>query len=211
MAKPKLIDPVQRTDEKQEKTEMEALDIKKAGGLSFKPIPPDRARVSRPFDGYPLGSKKFRFGKADTYTTYIVALNPTVSVPQDPANRKVKQKDGHMEQVQTTHSRVIRDRETRENIHVPFDREISVDDRIHQCAIVQSHNVRAQICFSLDAQKNRIEVDTRYLLLDMDQVGRLKRVFEQVVNPLIKMEREAAFISGESKEDTGGVEPITEE
>ena len=205
MARAKLIDPVAKG-----KTELGALDIKKAGGLTFKPIPPERARVSRPFDGYPLGSKKIKFGEIDTFTTYIVALNPTVQVVQDPSNRKVKTKEG-MVQVHNYHSRFVRDRETKSNTICMFDRDIEVDGRSYQCAIIPSHNVRAQVCFNYDAQKNRIVVDSRYLLLDSEQDSRLKRVFEQVINPNIKMEREAAFISGESKDDTGGVEPVTEE
>jgi hypothetical protein len=209
MAKAKLIDPVARTaGAQQEASELDALDIKNAGGLSFKPIPPERAKVSRPFDGYPL--KKITFGEVETYTTYIVALNPTVQVIQDPANKKVRTPQG-MVKVKNYHSRAIRDKETRDNILCMFDREIEVDGRVYQCAIIPSHNVRAQVCFFWDAKKNRIVVDNRYLLLDSDQDSRLKRVFEQVINPNIKMEREAAFISGESKEDTGGVEPLTEE
>ena len=202
-AKAKLVDPVAKSGEKQEAAELGALDIKKAGGLTFKPIPPERARVSRPFDGYPL--KKLKFGEVDTFTTYIVALNPTIQVVQDPSNRKVKTKTG-MKQVHNYHSRFIRDRETKSNTICMFDRDIEVDGRMYQCAIVPSHNVRAQICFAFDAQKNRIVVDNRYLLLDSEQDNRLKRVFEQVINPNIKMEREAAFISGESKEDAGEAE-----
>lgn len=211
MPRPKLIDPVQKAGTAQEEKELGALDIKKTGGLTFKPIPPERARVTRPFDGYPLGSKKIKFGLVDTFQTYIVALNPTVPIAQDPSNRKIKQKDGHMEQVRTAHSRVIRDRETKSNTICVFDRDIEVDGRMYQCAIIPSHNVRAQVCFNLDPNNGRIKVDSRYLLLDSEQVGRLKRVFEQVINPLVKMEREAAFISGESQTDTGEVEPITEE
>lgn len=203
--KEKLVDPVAENGQ-QEKAELDTLDIKK--GLTFKPIPPERARTSKPFDGYPLN--KLKFGKVNTFTTYIVALNPTVQVVQDPSNRKVKTKEG-MVQVRNYHSRAIRDRETRENIQVMFDRDIEVDGRVYQCAIIPSHNVRAQVCFNFDVQKNRIVVDSRYLLLDSEQDGRLKRVFEQVINPNIKMEREAAFISGESKEDTGGVELVSED
>jgi hypothetical protein len=203
MPRAKLVDPVAKTGGTQEKAELGALDIKKAGGLSFKPISPERTKTSRPFDGYPL--KKLKFGDVDTFTTYIVALNPTVQVAQDPSNRKVKTKSG-MVQVQNYHSRAIRDRETRENIICVFDRDIEVDGRVYQCAIIQSHNVRAQVCFNFDQQKKRIVVDSRYLLLDSEQDSRLKRVFEQVINPNIKTERESAFISGESKEDAGEAE-----
>jgi len=203
MARPKLIDPVAKEGGQQEKAELGTLDIKKAGGLTFKPIPPERAKVSKPFDGYPL--KKLKFGEVETFTTYIVALNPTVQVVQDPSNRKVKTQSG-MVQVHNYHSRAMRDKETRENVQVMFDRNIEVEGRVYQCAIIPSHNVRAQVCFNFDVQKNRIVVDSRYLLLDSDQDSRLKRVFEQVINPNIKMEREAAFIAGESKEDAGEAE-----
>ena len=203
MARPKLVDPVAKKDGPQEKAELGILDIKKAGGLTFKPIPPERAKVSKPFDGYPL--KKLKFGEVETFTTYIVALNPTVQVVQDPSNRKVKTQSG-MVQVHNYHSRAMRDKETRENVQVMFDQNIEVEGRVYQCAIIPSHNVRAQVCFNFDVQKNRIVVDSRYLLLDSDQDSRLKRVFEQVINPNIKMEREAAFIAGESKEDAGEAE-----
>jgi len=205
MPRANLVDPVAKGGEQQERSELGALDIKKVDGLTFKPIPPERARISKPFDGYPIGSKKLEFGKVDTFTTYIVALNPTIHVIQDPSNRKVKTKAG-MVQVHNYHSRVIRDRETKENILCMFDRDIEVDGRTYQCAIIPSHNVRAQVCFAYDPQKNRIVVDSRYLLLDSEQDSRLKRVFEQVINPNIRMEREAAFISGESKEDAGEAE-----
>ena len=212
MAKQKaeLTDPVETgANAEKERAELGALDIKtaKKGGLSFKPIPPDRARITRPFDGYPL--RKLEIGEIKTSPTFIIALNPTVPVFQDPSNRSVKTKAG-MEKIQTHHSRVIRDRETKENTIVVFDRIIEADGREFQCAIVPSHNVRAQICFLYNPQKNRIEVDRRYLLLDSEQDSRLKRVFEQVINPKLNMERDAAFISGESTEDKGEAEPVQE-
>lgn len=199
-----LKDPVERSAGKAaEKAELSALDIRNVDKeeLSFKPIPPERARITRPFDGYPL--KKFKHGQVETFTAFIVALNPTVPVIQDPANQK---------KFKTYHSRVIRDTETRENFIVMFDREIEIKGTVYQCAIVPSHNVRAQIVFKYDTTKKvpKIEVDRRYLLLDSDQDSRLKRVFEQVINPTIKMERDAAFITGESNTDTGEASHLEE-
>jgi hypothetical protein len=210
----KLTDPVETGKSARDDEELAALGIDKAGaaagdgeGLAFKPIPPERARITRPFDGYPL--KKFKFGEVETFTAFIVALNPTVPVPQDPANKKVRTKKG-MVQVNTYHSRVIRDRETKENEQVRFDREITIGGSKFLCAIVPSHNVRAQICFKHDPQKNRVEVDRRYMLLDSEQAGRLKKVFDQVINPKLNMERDAKFIAGESTEDGGEAEPVQE-
>ncbi|TSA53377.1 MAG: hypothetical protein D4R45_05670 [Planctomycetaceae bacterium] len=215
----KLTDPVEDGKVKKD-NDLQALDMSNAA-LSFKPIPPERARITRPFDGYPIGSRKVTIGtyknkkgKAQDLvipSTYIVALNPTVPVYQDPSNKKVKTKEG-MVQIKTVHARVIRDRELNENIHVPFDREMTIGEQTYQYAVVSAHNVRAQICFKYDTTKKvpKIEVDRRYLLLDSEQISRLKQVFEQVINPRLRMEREAAFITGESETDTGGVEPITE-
>ncbi len=210
MPRPKggLVDPVAFETPGEATVEAEAMDLRKAPSLSFKPIPPETARITRPFDGYPF--KRLIMGKVKTYEHCVVALNPTVPVPQDPANRRVKQKDGTLKRVETCHSRVIRDRENNENVHVPFDRAFEVDGRMYQCAIVESHNVRAQICFNYDAQKQRIVVDPRYLLLDVAQRNKLKDVFSQVINPLIKMEREAAFIAGESTTDVGGADLVSE-
>ncbi len=203
-----LKDPVDTGTEAEAAEETAAMDIRKAPGLTFKPIPPETARITRPFDGYPF--VKLKIGPISTYNHCIVALNPTVPLHQDPSNKKVKDGHGKMTQVRTFHSRVIRDRELNENVHIPFDREIEVDGKVFQCAIVASHNVRAQICFNYDPNKQRIVVDPRYLLLDVGQRNKLKDVFAQVINPNIKMEREAAFIAGESKEDVGGADLVPE-
>jgi hypothetical protein len=179
------------------------------GGLDFQPIPVAAARVSRPFDGYPM--KKVKIGGAGTYSAYVVALNPTVQVRQDPANTKVKQKDGTFEQVRNHHSRFIRDYETGDNNEVVFDRVVKIGGREFFCAIVPSHNVRAQLCFKYDNERKRVEVDADYLFLDTAQDKRLKRVFEQIINPKLQLEREASFISGESKEDDEEQKIMTEE
>lgn len=203
-----LVDPVEKGANPQEE-EMASLDMGKVSSVSFKPIPIDAARIRAPFDGYPL--KKFQFAGVTTYESFIVALNPTTPVPQDQANRKVRQADGTLKQVNSCHSRVIRDRETNDNMHVPFDRSIEVNGITYQCAIVPSHNVRAQICFAYDANKQRIVVDPRYMLLDIEQRNRLRTVFEQVINPNIKMEKEAAYIAGESSVETDGMAALPAE
>lgn len=182
--------------------------LKGISELNFQPIPVKAARISKPFDGYPM--KKVRIGEADTFLAFVVALNPTVPVRLDPANRKVKQKDGTFAQVKNTHARFIRDYEENENVEVVFDRIVEVGGKEYYCAIVPSHNVRAQLCYKYVEKNQRIEVDTNYLFLDTDQDQRLKRVFEQIINPKLRLEREASFISGESKEDPGP-QTMTEE
>jgi len=195
MAAPKKIDPVAGEGKLDEA-------LKGIGELNFQPIPLAAARVSRPFDGYPM--KKVTIGGAETYLAYVVALNPTVAVRLDPSNRKVKTKDGTFEQVKNTHARFVRDYEENENTEVVFDRIVEVGGKEFYCAIVPSHNVRAQLCFKYDDKGKRILVDSNYLFLDTAQDQRLKRVFEQIINPKLQLEREAAFIAGESTQDTGG-------
>ena len=179
------------------------------GGLDFQPIPVAAARVSRPFDGYPM--KKVKIGEAQTFAAYVVALNPAVPVRQDPANTKVKQKDGTFQQIKNHHSRFIRDYESGDNNEVVFDRVVEIGGREFFCAIVPSHNVRAQLCFKYDNERRRVEVDADYLFLDTAQDQRLKRVFEQIINPKLQLEREASFISGESNDDAGDEKTLTED
>jgi hypothetical protein len=45
----------------------------------------------------------------------------------------------------------------------------------------------------------------------VEQRNRLRTVYEQVINPNIKMEKEAAFIAGESQTDTGGTAELPPE
>jgi len=197
----KLKDPV--AGEKKE-----GAAIKNLEDFEFKSVRPEAARTVRPFDGYPL--KKVKIDGKGMIASYIVALNPTFQVRQDPSNKKVKTKDG-LVQIKNYHSPFIRDYEEQENTIVTFDRIITVKGQEYMYAYVPSHNVRAQLFFKFDNVKQRIIVDSNYMLLDSDQESRLKRVYEQIINPALKLEREASFISGESKDDTGGaVEPLTE-
>jgi hypothetical protein len=195
-----LKDPVAGEDKKGAITNIE--------DLAFKPVRPEAARTVRPFDGYPL--KKVKIDGKDVISTYIVALNPTVQVRQDPSNKKVKTKQG-LVQVNTTHSRFIRDYEEQENNIVSFDRTITIKGQDYFYDVVPSHNVRAQLFFKFDNEKQRIVVDPNYMLLDSDQESRLKRVFEQIMNPALKVEREASFISGESQSDAGETDPLKED
>lgn len=179
--------------------------------LEPKAVRPSAARVTNPFDGYPF-KKKIKVGeyvdpedrkKKDSMisASFIVILNPTVQVRQDKSNTKYP----------NYHSRAIRDYEERDNTIIVFDRKMEIKGKTYLYAVVPSHNVRAQLFFKYDNNKQRIEVVSDYLLLDTEQESRLRRVFEQVINPKLKIEREASFISGESKVDTGEGEPLTED
>lgn len=175
-----------------------------------KPVRPEAAKPSRPFDGYPF-KKKIKVGEyvdsedrkakdSMISATFIVILNPTVQVRQDTSNRKTK----------NYHSRMIRDYEAQDNVVVVFDREIEIKGKKYFYAVVPQHSVRAQLVFKYDNNKQRIEVVPDYLLLDSEQEKPLKRVFELLNNPKLKVEREASFIAGESQKDGGESEPLDE-
>lgn len=165
----------------------------------FQTAPPEAARIVDPFAGYPL--KKIKFGEftdkktgkkvdGETFTTFIVGLNPMFSVPNDPNNRG---------KIKTSHSRCIRDT-TNENVDVVFDRILKVANGKLRFSIVPSHWVRSQLMFKYDDKLKRPVVDKRYVFLDMGQVSRLQRVFQMVINPKLRQERLSAAVSGESQE-----------
>lgn len=198
MARPKTYtDPVDGANEAQElEKEMESFDLSK---VKVQAIPPEAAKASRPFDGYPL--KYAGKGKDRLCLTHLVGYNHLAKpLRQDPSNKLKKNGDGKMVKILTTHNRLIKDPETKENLDVVFDRLKRTADGEFYFAIVPSPYVRAQLCFAYDNKLQRIIVDTRYLLLDLDQKDRLKRCFEQVINPQLKIERDAEFISGKSTE-----------
>jgi hypothetical protein len=203
----RLIDPIEDVgSEIAKNAEDGSLNIENISISQLLPITAAEARIVQPFDGYP--AKRITIGAVTTFRHHIVILKPIIQIPQDSANRKVKVKGGKLEQVMTYHNRFVRDLESKDNITIMFDREMKLKDATVFFAIVESNNVRAQICFKYDTKRERIMPDDRYVLLDRDQVSRLRRVFEQVINPNIKMEQQARFISGESQADTGEIEPV---
>lgn len=189
-----LRDPVESMmDEKQAKDDEMALDISNLDPVS---IPVTAARVSRPFDGYPL--KKMKLGGNTVCVTNLVLHNHINNpVAQDPSGPKVKGK-----RVMTYHNRWIRDVDNGGvgNVAVNFDRPIETAKGTFFGADVPDPYVRCQLCFKYNVKTQRIEVDNRYMLLDADQTGPLKRCFEQVINPQLKIERAADYISGVTKD-----------
>jgi hypothetical protein len=45
-------------------------------------------------------------------------------------------------------------------------------------ALCPDHTARAQIIFTVNRRTGKIEVDPRYVLADIEQVGRLRKLFE---------------------------------
>jgi hypothetical protein len=196
MQKAKLKDPVEGQNSSLEQ-DMDGFDLSK---LTVHHIPEETARARRPFDGYPL--KYTKINGVKMCLTHLVAHNHIGDpVAQDPSNRKVKSERG-MEQVLTYHNRSIRDlaNGNRSNVAVWFDRPVKTANGQFYFSIVPDEYVRAQLCFIYNNKTQRIEIDKRYLLLDIDQKNRLREVFQQIQIPNQRMERAAQYISGETQE-----------
>jgi hypothetical protein len=189
----KLKDPVSGDKEKEVVPTLE--------NYTLTSVKPEAAKLRRPFDGYPF--KKVSIDGNKIISAFIVAIDPDViRTRQDPSNRK---------KVKNYHSPTIRDYEEQDNMVVTFNREIIIKGKTYFYDVVPSHSVRAQLVFKYDPNKKRIEVVPGVLLMDDGQVGRLKQLFEQLINPKLKIEREASFIAGESHQDGGENEPLNEE
>lgn len=189
----KLTDPVADGQEQQEQDEqadqvktlsMEALSLD-----DFQPVPISAARQPHPFEGYP--QKKIKIGTWQdkgkekdliVSATHIVALNPKQYVHQDPSGKGITQISEGKERIvdlKTLHNRIVRD-QTGHSIEVIFSRDILLGNgkKMSRCAYCPDHTARAQLIFKVNKKTGKIEVDDRYVLADIEQVGRLRRLFE---------------------------------
>lgn len=214
----KLKDPVDETTESQQAEKDEELktvfDISQIKMSDFKAVALKDARSRHPFDGYP--EKKVQIGtflKNGKEWPLIVNLTHIVvykgEVKQDPSGQKVtlgfpelrnsegKQIRPNTEKlgsIPTAHNRRAKSYEDGGvDFDSVFDRVIRLaDGELSQCCIVPSPSVRAQIVFRYNSKTERIEPDggnnPRYLLADPDQISRLRRVFEMIINPRIRLE-----------------------
>ena len=209
-----LKDPVDETTEVQQAAEEEELkavfDISNLKMSDFKAAALKDARPRHPFDGYP--DKRVQIG---TFTrdgkeqplivnlTHILVFKEEVK--QDPSGRKVtlgfpemKNSEGKVTRpstekigsIPTTHNRRAKSYEDGGlDYDCVFDRTIKLaDGELSQCCIIQSPSVRSQIVFRYNSKTERVEHDPRYLMADPDQVARLRRVFEMIINPRIRLE-----------------------
>ena len=212
---------VKEAKEKQLDEEVKTFSIDGLSLDDFKPIEQKAARSPHPFEGYPnemikVGEIKSTSGKSTKDIMIpkyaIVALNPKEPVFKDPSGRRQTinkvDKDGKKTgqsftaDVYEPHNVCVRNFEEGYNTTVSFDRELVLKDGsiMKNVAFVLDHSVRAQLFFKLDHKGNNILVDRRYMLIDKNQIGRLRRVFQMIVNPKIKKEQLASAIS-EGDED----------
>lgn len=209
-------DPVEKTGEanKAAKDEelMKVFDISNLKISDFKAAMTRDARIKHPFDGYP--EKKVQIGTyPDPKTGKVVPLIANLThlvlyrnqVKQDPSGNKVslgfpelRDKDGKVIRpntertgsIRTSHNRVVRDYESGSvDVDVVFDRIVHLSDgELDQVAIVPSPSCRAQLAFRYDSKAERIVADERYLFADNEQMPRLNRIFQMIINPRIRLE-----------------------
>lgn len=196
----KKVDPVEKIEN--EETD-ELLDASMLTLEDFKSVPQSAAIQVSPFEGYPMedikiGERKVGGKVVDIITkkTFIVALAPSFFVPQDPSglNVTVKQKSGieKMVDIKTSHNRTVVDSMGNNN-DVVFDNIFKTANGNLRYAIVADHRARSQLIYKINIkQESRpIQVDHRYLLLDVKQKERLRKVFASFYYQQTKSEKAA--------------------
>jgi len=192
-----------------------AFDISNLKISDFKSAQLKDARPRHPFDGYPerdiqIGTylenpnnQKSKEVPLTVKLTHLIVFKEEVK--QDKSGERVslgfpemRNNDGKVVRpntqktgtIRTAHNRRAKDYESGGvDTDIVFDRPINLaDGKVDQAAIVRSPSVRAQIVFFYNSKTERIEHDPRYLLADPGQIGRLRRVFEMIVNPKIRLE-----------------------
>ena len=202
-AKGRLVDPVQDQDDEGKALEEELVSNSQKGldDFDFKPLPVQAAKQVHPFDGYPfpkkikIGTYKEKGVEKDLMVcpTFLVALAPNEYVHQDISNKGVSQVSNGVERVvdfETFHNRsVVNSRG--QNTDIVFDRTVTLPSgkKITRVAIIDDHLCRAQVMFSVNRRSGKVEVDTRYIILDQDQAGRLRKTFEMFNYQQTKSER----------------------
>ncbi len=216
--KAKLVDPVAEGQEEQEQdeqaAEVKALSIEALSLDDFQPVPVTAARQPHPFEGYPqrkikIGTYKLKNRDTDLIVniTHIVALNPKQYVHQDPSGKGVTLVSGGKEKIvnlQTYHNRIVRD-QTGHSIDVSFGMDIMLANgkKMTRCAYCPDHTARAQLIFTVDKKTGKIKVDDRYVLADIEQVGRLRKLFEMFYYQQTRSERLAQKFDEEPESAAG--------
>ena len=186
-------------DEKAIEEQEKSLDIEGLKFDAFRPVPQSSARVPAPFEGYP--DRKVKIGThvpqgkkrpVDVMInlSWIVGLNPTVDVFQDPSGLDVLVGDPRKNNekrlnIPSSHNRTVS--YNHRAFKAVFDRPFTDEEgRTVMICVIPDPIYRCQIIYYFDGE--RIKVDTRYLLPDMNQKGPLRRTFQMIINPRLKLE-----------------------
>lgn len=193
MARKPLEDIVDKAeDAAADAQEFETLDV---SNIKVEVLPEAAAKVSHPFDGYPAKKIKIPMPKMDDRGHFVKERGKKVIEPkefsmtdwvlhnyhadpvhQDSSNRRAK----------TYHSRSINDLKlgiNSPNILVQFSTPIKTANGTFFGAFIPDPYVRCQLIFTRDKKDGFVRIDKRYMLLDPEQSGRLKRCFQQLIRP----------------------------
>lgn len=201
-------DEIKESVEEKSLDEVQTFDVSGISIADFKAVPRKSARMVHPFEGYAL-KPKVKIGKASVSATHIVALNPTAEPTQDPSglNQTVGKKRVTL---RSYHSRMFPVGPSY-NEEVVFDRVFETKDgnRLF-VAVVPRHENRARLAYTYNWKTERIETDPRYLFLDSDQVNRLRKLFQLLINPKLKKERQSAMVAGEVETSDAELQALPE-
>ncbi len=203
-------DPVEK-----DVVDVELVDATKLTIEDFQAVPQSAAIQVDPFEGYPMKNIKIRERMVGnkvidviTKRTFIVGLAPSFYVPQDPSglNQTIEKKVGTKKvemlvDIKTSHNRTVLNSDGK-NEDVVFDNILQMESGKLRYAIVPDHKARSQLIYKINPKKEGrpIEVDPRYLLLDVKQKERLRKVFQSVYYQQTRTEK-AAMKHYEAKGD----------
>ena len=230
--KQRIIDPVDEKTEKEKETQdnemAKAFDISNLKISDFKAVTIKDAKSVHPFDGYP--EKKVQVGvyvekgkekPLMIPVTWIMAYRG--QPPNDPSGKGVTL--GYPE-LRNAEGRVIRpsterkgdiegsysirakDYESRGvDIDCVFDRTVTLEDgELKNVAFVPSPSCRAQIIFEYDSKTQKVQPrggkNPLFLLADSGQFSRLRRLYEMIINPRIRLEQSIAAHFDDSVDTT---------
>lgn len=175
----------------------------------FSPVAQKMASgASDPFTGYHMekielpGVHDEKGAPIKKPKTFIVALSPSLSVPQDKSGKGVtiqhpKTKVTNIVDIPSSHSRIVKDA-SGQNHEIVFDRDIETKDGKNlKYAIIADHLMRAQCIFR--TVKGKLRVDDRYVLMDTKQDSRLRELFVRFNYQELKHERSAKKFDSEEE------------
>lgn len=207
----KLIDPATAAQEERGRSK-EAEENAKLSTISRKDIvtiPPKHTKAVHPFEGYPVKYAMVNGRKVNL--TWAIGYKRQPAQDRSGENQSIQvlgkdRKPTGEEKIVTiksSHSRLVVDYESGgRNTMAIFDNTFPLEDGdiIENIAICPSPSARAQICFKVEPKTGQVQINEDYFLLDGGQADRLRRVYENILKPSRRAERDAKAIMGESQE-----------
>jgi hypothetical protein len=216
----KLIDPATEAGKKRD-AQKNGEENKKLSTISRKDIvtiPPKHAKAVHPFEGYPVKYAMVNGRKVNL--TWVVGYKRQPAQDVSGINQSIpimeKGKMTGEEKVVTLgspHSRLVIDYEGGgRNTMAIFDFKLPMEDGelIDNLCLVPSPSARAQICFKLEPKTGQVQINEDYFLLDGNQADKLRKVYENILRPAKRAERDAKAIMGESAENLDDIQTAGE-